>query len=208
MGIVAMSDLDRLFWAGRYCARAVGIYEKFVSLPSDDSVRADFARRLGLCCEGFGAEIAVLGENGTVCTSVYEWLFNAESLRHCLGSRAVMRAQIAAEIVKKGEFCELPTQAYAFFGIVSDRLTDRVARCAVEAGRTSERLDIAARLGEEKYLLEDALLRLRAACDESEAVRALIDDGALRMIENEIDGGDTERIALYTPYLENEFELS
>ncbi len=201
MGIVSVSDLDRLFWAGRYCERALSLYERFIALPRNAGVRRDFARNLGLMCDIALPETAILGREGAVFSALESWRANAAQLRHILGTRAVMQAEEALADAECGSFDLLAVRCYAFFGMTSDRLSDVTARTCVEAGRMCEKLDVMSRLKEETYIMEDALERLLAAAGESEAVKRLVSKCAVEAVKSDLEAGDIEAVRMSTPYL-------
>ena len=201
MGIVSVSDLDKLFWAGRYCERALSVYERFISLPRNDGVRRDFARNLGIMCDIVSPEAAILGQNGAVFSALEGWRDNAVMLRHVLGTRAVMQAEECLAEYESGSSGFLAVRCYAFFGMTGDRLINATARACVEAGRACEKLDVMSRLSEETYIMEDALERLKAATAESGAVSRLISKCAVEVIDGNLKAGDTICVQASTPYL-------
>ena len=201
MGIVSLSDLDKLFWAGRYCERALSLYERFTSLPRNGGVRRDFARNLGVMCDIVLPEEAILGRNGAVFAAVSSWRDNAVELRHILGTRAVMQAEECVEEAESGLYELLAVRCYAFFGMAGDRLLDAAARASVEAGRMCEKLDVMSRFGEDISVLMDALERLKEAMGESGAVKRLMSECAVKATEGEIKAGNLVAVQAATSHL-------
>lgn len=208
MGIVSVNDLDRLFWSGRYCERAVSVYERYTSLPSFDLSRYDFAVKMGIMCDITTPETEILGEDGVVLTAIRGWHDNAVMLRQALGSRCVMTAEHALADAESGSFELLPLRAYAFFGMASDRLKDATARAAVESGRMCEQLDIMSRLNESAPLLRNSLDRLIDATRESAAVEGMMSRAMLELIDSDISAGSVGAVSARTEFLESTNEYS
>lgn len=209
MGIISVNDLDRLFWAGRYGERALEVYTRYTALPSDERIRRQFAEKL--CCaeEGVHPDLSILGADGTVHVSLVRWHENALQLRHILSSEAVRQAEIAVnDYTELNSFGELATRAYAFFGRAEDELNDVTARCAQRAGRMVERLDILSRMGEDVYLVEEALRRLEQSAQDSAAVGNLISGCQLQLAAEDLARGNVSAIKIRTPYMESNNEFA
>lgn len=209
MGIISISDTDKLFWAGRYGERALAVFTRYISLPSDCGVRKEFAARLCLFQDNQTPDDAVLGAAGAVAESVVRWHDNAVKLRHILSGCAVRQAEVCVNALgSQAQFDELTTHIYAFFAICDDELRDNTARCIVRAGRMVERLDILSRLGEQLSDLEWALERLTESVNGSQAAKNLISRCQLELAERDLENANVSAIKLRTPYMENFNELS
>jgi hypothetical protein len=208
VGIVSLSDLDKLFWAGRYCERARGIYERYVALPSDGGVRLDFLARLGIDCNDSSPHIALFGGDGAIVNALRMWRENVLCLRYVLSCRAVIQAEKAVTECEEGNFDNLVLRSYAFFGMTEDLTFDNTARCCVTAGRMCEKLDLLSRFCEDTFAAQDALNRLSAACADSPAVQNMISQSALQLIDGDIRSNNVVTVKSRTPYLESNNEFS
>ncbi len=208
MGIVSMNDLDKLFWSGRYCERARGIYERYNALPSDNGLRREFLKRLGIDCRGLLPENALLAKDGAVTAALRMWRENVLCLRYVLSGRAVKLAEKSVNESETGNFDNIVLYAYAFFGMTDDLTLDATARCCITAGRMCEQLDLISRFNEDTSDARQALDRLIEVCGQSAAVENMISRCAVRLIDDDIRANNIVTIKSRTPQLESNNEFS
>ncbi len=165
MGIISISNTDRLYWLGRYSERvyttirlfAVSYdsmidqpqyqYEQFcnrLDIPNIYSSRADFTSRY--CFDA--------SDPNSIYSNLVRAYDNCVTLREEVGSETVSYIQLAMYDMEKAKKSDAPLlnlqhvvdNILAFWGIVDDSIDSENVRNIIKVGKRVERLDLYARL--------------------------------------------------------------
>ena len=183
MGVISVEQTDRLYWLGRYTERVyttmklyfrtydtlidtVADYGKFclaLEIPNIYTSKEDFIRRYSF--------------DETDCNSLMSNLKraydNAIVLREEIGTEALSYIQLAIYAMQKAadsqapliEFQKVLDNLMAFNGICDDHILNENVRNLLKVGKRVERIDLYARLHENKENLHREICRLAGRID-------------------------------------------
>lgn len=179
MGIISVEQANRLYWLGRYTERVyttirmyfksydsmidelADSYDEFCSLidiPNIYTSKEDFIKRYPFDPENPDSIISNLNR-------AYD---NAIVLRESISSEALSYIQLTIYEMNKAAVSSSPLlemqhildYLLAFWGIIDDRIDSEQIRNIIKAGKRIERLDLYARLGEDREKLVREVHRL------------------------------------------------
>ena len=179
MGIISIEQADRLLWLGRYTERVyttlkiyfqsydtmidkmVNNYVDFCSdidIPNIYENREDFIKRYPFDASNPDSIISNLSR-------AYD---NAIVLRESIGSETLAYIQLAIYEMNKAanssapliELQKVTDNLIAFYGMVDDQIDSENIRNIIKSGKRIERVDMYARLGANKKLIQREVHRL------------------------------------------------
>ncbi len=167
MGTSSLTKLGRLFWLGRYLARAgmeieimQDVYDKAIDGPAFDYV--GFCNRLEIPSAPYAGSDDFISrflfdaeDPFSVRSNVNRAYDNAIVLRETISSTALSYIQMAVNIMESAasgvapmlDLQSVTDMVYAFRGRVDDTLVDSVNRYTFKCGSSVERIDMNIRLG-------------------------------------------------------------
>ncbi|MCQ2495513.1 MAG: alpha-E domain-containing protein [Lachnospiraceae bacterium] len=179
MGIISVTQVDNLYWLGRYTERvyttlkifaksydqmidsADDVYPGYceaLDIPNIYASKEDFIKRYP-----FDATIA-----DSIISNLNRAYDNAIVLRETIGSEALSYIQLSIYEMNKAAKSEAPLielqqimdDLLSFWGIVDDQIDAEQIRNIIKAGKRIERIDLYARLELDKFRLEREVHRM------------------------------------------------
>ena len=189
MGIKSVMNTDRLFWLGRYSERVYTTLKLF-SL-SFDSLIEENGQDYGSFCDSLEIPNIYADKDDFIQTYAFDCqdpnsirsnllraYDNAIELREEIGSECLCFIQLAIyEMDAAGRskapllhFQKITDAILAFWGCVDDQIDDENTRNIIKIGKRVERLDLCARLGQERETITRELNRLAGRIDRTELI--------------------------------------
>lgn len=197
MGIVSISNTNRLLWLGRYTERVyttIRYFDKYFDqiIDSGEGVIDEFCERLGIpnCYtdgENFVERYCFDEEDpNSIAANLMRAYDNAVTLREEIGSEAVSYIQMAVYALQETHGQRAPImgmqkildQILAFWGITEDLIAEENVRNIMKVGKRIERMDLYCRLHapngdiqREAFRLTDRLKKTQLQYDREKAAR-------------------------------------
>ncbi|MBQ6360276.1 MAG: alpha-E domain-containing protein [Lachnospiraceae bacterium] len=189
MGITSVINTDRLYWLGRYSERVFTTlrlfsisFDKLIDEYEDDY--HGFCRSLDIPDiykdkQDFIERYAFDPENpNSIVSNLQRAYDNAIELREEIGSEAFSYVQMAVYEMNAAKTCESPLLRFqkitdailAFWGCADDQIDDENTRNIIKIGKRVERLDLYARLGEDREAILRELNRLSGRIDHTNLI--------------------------------------
>jgi len=179
MGIISVTQVDNLYWLGRYTERVyttLKIFSKSYDqmIDSADDVYPEYCEALDIpnIYESKEDFIKRYPFDDSIADSIISNLNraydNAIVLRETIGSDALSYIQLSIYAMNKAAKSEAPLielqqimdDLLSFWGIVDDQIDAEQIRNIIKAGKRIERIDLYARLELDRYRLEREVHRM------------------------------------------------
>ena len=165
MGIISLTNTEKLFWLGRYSERVYTTIRLFEE-HFDRLIDANLTSYEEFCCDLDIPTIYLSGDDfvdrylfdetdpNSVFSNLTRAYDNAVTLREEIGSEPISYIQLAIYVMKRSRGCQSPMielqrvvdDILAFWGITDDMIPDENTRNIIKVGKRVERLDLYARL--------------------------------------------------------------
>ncbi len=180
MGIISVENTDRLFWLGRYSERVFTTIKTFTHsydtmIDSSEEGYKDFCASLDIPMIYSDRDDFIRtytfskADPNSIMSNLLRAYDNAILLREEIGSESLAHIQLAVYAMEKAEKSNSPLielqlvidHIVAFWGTFDDIVDDEQVRSLIKAGKRVERIDLYARLGEEREKLVREVRRLK-----------------------------------------------
>lgn len=179
MGHVSIRKAERLYWLGRYTERAL-LTSRVITECYDlmlDHEQQDYEPillRLGFGESSYNKEdflkkmISSTEKQNAIFYSLEKANENSMLLRDEIGSETTAYIQMVCNLIRKlfhdrcriSDLQKVIDMLLAFWGSVDDAIHDQETRSMIKAGKFTERLAFAQRMGEDSQVIDESRKRL------------------------------------------------